>query len=114
MRESRQTGPPILTARVLNNTGSNICSNFRRPVIRVAVNNNDLCGQVGRQISQNTPNRVCLIMGGNDYGYSHSDWQITTTGSLATVVTARRQRPISDQRAQPIIPATRPPGPAIP
>jgi len=69
-----QTGKarsPIAAARFVNDAGSHSRGDLRRPVIRIAVNNDDLRREVGRQIRQDALNRLRFIMGRDDDGHSH-------------------------------------------
>ena len=66
MGKPRQTGAPVSSARLLNDAGSHSCGDFGRPVIRVAIDNDDLSDEIGGQIGEHTANRLRFIVSGDD------------------------------------------------
>ena len=47
-------------------------SDLWRSVTRIAVDNDDLCDQIGRQIGEHAANRLRFVMSRNDDGHSHA------------------------------------------
>jgi len=67
---TRQAGLPIAAARFVNNAGTQACGDLRRPIIRIAVNDDDFRREVRREIRQNERNRLRFVMSRDDDGHS--------------------------------------------
>src|SRR5205814_1660625 len=66
--QTREARSPLAAAAVLKDAGFHSCGDLGRPVIRVAVDNDDLRREIGREICQNALNRLRFIMGRDDDG----------------------------------------------
>ncbi len=53
---------------------------IRRSVRRIAVDNDDLRDEIGRQVGKHTANGLRFVVGRNDDRHSHADSLITTRG----------------------------------
>src|SRR6059036_1298930 len=109
-----QTSAPVSSARLLDDLCPHLSGEIGRSVSRIAVDNDDLRDEIGRQISKHTANGLRFVMGGNDDRYSHADCLITTKGMQGAAVPATRQRPRHDLRGPPRVRALRAPEPVVP
>src|SRR6266704_1405008 len=64
--DSRQAGPAVSTTSFGNNSGTHACSNLRRPVCRVVVDDDDLGGEIGGKITYDAADGLCLVARRND------------------------------------------------
>src|SRR5437660_464540 len=94
IRKPCQTSAPVSSARLLDDLCPRLSGEIGRSVSRIAVDNDDLRDEIGRQIGKHPANGLRFVMGRNDDRYSHADLLITTTGTRGAAVPARR-RPAS-------------------
>src|SRR5881392_3817005 len=114
IRKPCQTSAPVSPAGFLDDLCPHLSGEIGRSVSRIAVDNDDLRDEIGRQISKHTANGLRFVMGGNDDRYSHADCLITTKGMQGAAVPATRQRPRHDLRGPPRVRALRAPEPVVP
>src|SRR5262245_7237103 len=113
--QPRQARLSISATRFLKDARPHSRGDFGCSVIRVAVNNDYLCDQIGRKICKNAGDRLRFIVGGNDDRHAHVNLAgITTTTRTTAVVPATRQRPISGLRVRPRAQGMQAPKPAVP
>ena len=92
---------------LLNHARSHLCGDLRRPIARVAVDNDDFRRQIRRKVRETLANRLRFIMGRDNDGDSHS----TDPGRLATTTTEdgrRRASKASTPHVRPAAPTATP------
>src|SRR3989442_4009699 len=114
IRKPCQTSAPISSARLLDDLCPHLPGQTGRSVSRIAVDNDDLHDEIGRQIGKHAANGLRFVMGRNDDRYSHADSLITTTGTKGAAVPATRRCPKLDLRVPPRVRAMRAPEPVVP
>lgn len=95
MRKSRQASASVPPARLLNNLRPHFLGEVWRTITRIAVDNDDLGDEIGREIGKHAANGLRFVMRRNNDRDSHTDSLFTTRRMKGAGVPARRRSPIS-------------------
>jgi len=114
IRKPCQASAPVSSARFLDDLCPHLSREIGRSVSRIAVDNDDLGDEIGRQIGKHMANGLRFVMSRNDDRYSHADSLITTTGTTGAAGLATRRCPKLDPRVPPRVRARRAPEPVVP